>query len=271
MTTTAKNTATSDPQGHRRPARGAAPRAHRARHSPVVRHEVFQTSLMSALLDGIYDGDMTLAEQLGHGNFGLGTFEALDGEMIILDSVPWQLRVDGSVTRASLDQLTPFATVTNFVPSISEEIKGPLTRAELSELVDHLGVSANYLYGLRITGDFEWITTRTVRRQKRPFPPMSQTTSDEPVVRQTQTSGVMAGFRTPLFEQGINVAGCHVHYVNNEHTHGGHVVDFVMNSGLIEVCLGTDLRVRLPLSEAFQDADLAPDDLDEQVRAAEHH
>lgn len=171
MTTTAKNTATSDPQGHRRPARGAAPRAHRARHSPVVRHEVFQTSLMSALLDGIYDGDMTLAELLGHGNFGLGTFEALDGEMIILDSVPWQLRVDGSVTRASLDQLTPFATVTNFVPSISEEIKGPLTRAELSELVDHLGVSANYLYGLRITGDFEWITTRTVRRQKRPFPP----------------------------------------------------------------------------------------------------
>lgn len=245
--------------------------ARHARHTPVVRHEVFQTSLMSALLDGIYDGDMTLAELLGHGNFGLGTFEALDGEMIILDSVPWQLRGDGSVSRADLEQRTPFATVTNFVPSITRTIDHRTTRSELSELVDRLGVSANYLYGLRITGDFEWITTRTVRKQKRPFPPMSQTTSDEPLVRHDHTSGVMAGFRTPLFEQGINVAGCHVHYVDDEHSHGGHVVDFVMTKGLVEVCLGTDLRVRLPLSQEFQDADLAPDNLDQQVRAAEHH
>lgn len=130
----------------------------------LVRHEVFQTSLMSALLDGVYEGEMTLAELLGHGNFGIGTFEALDGEMIITDSVPWRMRVDGAVERAGLQDRTPFATVTNFVPDVSHEITGPTTRAELHGIIDRLMISTNYLYALRISGDFEWVSTRTVER-----------------------------------------------------------------------------------------------------------
>ena len=66
----------------------------------VSRHTIFQNSLMTALLDGIYDGEMTIGEILGHGNFGIGTFDGLDGEMVILDGVCWQVRHDGSATRA---------------------------------------------------------------------------------------------------------------------------------------------------------------------------
>ncbi|WP_316669062.1 acetolactate decarboxylase [uncultured Propionibacterium sp.] len=240
------------------------------RHHPV-RHEVFQTSLMSALLDGVYEGEMTLAELLGHGNFGIGTFEALDGEMIIIDSVPWRMRVDGTVSRAALEDRTPFATVTNFVPAVGHRITGPTTRAQLHEIIDRLMISTNYLYALRISGDFEWVSTRTVQRQERPWRPMIETTAGEDVVRHERTSGVMVGFRTPLFEQGINVAGCHVHFVDDDRGRGGHVMDFVLDRGLVEVCLGTDLRVALPLTDAFAGADLAPDDLDARVRAAETH
>ena len=63
---------------------------------PVVRHTIFQNSLMTALLDGIYDGEMTIGELLGKGNFGLGTFDALDGEMVIIDGVCYQLKHDGT-------------------------------------------------------------------------------------------------------------------------------------------------------------------------------
>ncbi|MBE6476548.1 MAG: acetolactate decarboxylase [Propionibacteriaceae bacterium] len=237
----------------------------------VVRHEVFQTSLMSALLDGVYEGEMTLAELLGHGNFGIGTFQGLDGEMIIIDSVPWRMRADGGVSRARLEDRTPFATVTNFVPNVSREINGATTRAQLHEIIDQLMISTNYLYALRITGEFEWVSTRTVRRQERPYRPMAEATAGEAVVRHERTGGVMVGFRTPLFEQGINVAGCHVHFVDDSRSRGGHVMDFVLDRGLVEVCLGTDLHVALPLTEEFADADLAPDDLDAQVRATETH
>lgn len=250
----------------RGPGIGGQGRAHR-----LVRHEVFQTSLMSALLDGVYEGEMTLAELIGHGNLGIGTFEALDGEMIIIDSVPWRMRVDGSVSRASLEDRTPFATVTNFVPNLSREVTEATDRARVHEIVDRLMISTNYLYALRISGDFAWVSTRTVERQEHPWRPMAEATATEDVVRHERVRGVMAGFRTPLFEQGINVAGCHVHFVDEDRSRGGHVLDFVLDRGLVEVCLGTDLRVALPLTEGFAGADLAPADLDAQVRAAETH
>ena len=63
--------------------------------------EVYQTSTMGALLDGVYDGDVTIAELLTHGDFGLGTFNHLDGEMVVLDGVCHHLRSDGSATVAA--------------------------------------------------------------------------------------------------------------------------------------------------------------------------
>ena len=59
----------------------------RATPSPPRRQTVFQCSLMSALLAGVYDGELTVRELLQHGDFGLGTFNSLDGEMIIVDGV----------------------------------------------------------------------------------------------------------------------------------------------------------------------------------------
>ena len=76
--------------------------------------EVYQTSTMGALLDGVYDGDVTIRELLRHGDFGLGTFNGLDGEMLVVDGVCYQLRGDGSARVADPEQRTPFAVVTWF-------------------------------------------------------------------------------------------------------------------------------------------------------------
>src|SRR6202046_1570034 len=89
---------------------------HGARHSQAAAAEVYQTSTIAALLDGIYDGDVTIAELLTHGDFGLGTFNRLDGELVVLDGVSHHLRSDGSVGVAAADDRTPFAAVTWFKP-----------------------------------------------------------------------------------------------------------------------------------------------------------
>lgn len=47
---------------------------------------IYQTSLMSALLSGVYEGNTTIADLLTHGDFGLGTFNELDGELIAFSS-----------------------------------------------------------------------------------------------------------------------------------------------------------------------------------------
>lgn len=87
---------------------------HGRQHDAALAREVYQTSTMGALIDGVYDGDVTIGELLTHGDFGLGTFNRLDGKMLILDGVCYHVRADGSASVASTDDLTPFAAVTWF-------------------------------------------------------------------------------------------------------------------------------------------------------------
>lgn len=75
---------------------------------------IYQTSLMSALLSGVYDGSTTVADLLKKGDFGLGTFNQLDGELIAFNREVYQLRSDGSARAASPDQKSPFAVMTFF-------------------------------------------------------------------------------------------------------------------------------------------------------------
>ena len=235
-----------------------------------TRRTVFQTSLMSALLDGVYDGDLSVAELLEHGDFGLGTFNALDGEMLVLDGVCHRLRADGTAERAADDDLTPFAVVMPFEPTIGFDVTERTSREDVvARIIDSVD-SQNYLFAVRVRGRFGSVTTRTVRRQKKPYPPMSEAVKGEAVVTFDNVDGTVAGFRTPLYERGIGVPGGHVHFIDDAFSAGGHVLDFVLEHGRVDICKGSDLSLRLPLDETFGEADLDPDDLDEQVRRAEN-
>ena len=238
---------------------------------PAGRHLVYQTSLMSALLDGIYDGDTTVATLLDHGDFGLGTFNALDGEMLILDGVCYRMRVDGTVAPAAPGDRSPFAVVTEFVPTVTIPVAGPATRDQAVALINETLQSANYLYAVRLTGEFEWVRVRAVQRQEKPYQPMSEAIRGEKTLAFGRTTGVVAGFRTPLYGQGIGVPGGHVHFIDADRQHGGHVLDFALNSGTIEICIGTDLHLELPLTPEFKNADLSPDNLADQIEQTENH
>lgn len=235
----------------------------------ITRHTIFQSSLMTALLDGIYDGELSIGELLGHGNFGIGTFNALDGEMIILDGVCYQLRGDGTAEVASLDQLSPFAIATNFVPRLQLKAPDNLKRSELSEFITSHLPSENFMYAVRITGHFHDVRVRTVSKQHKPYRPMTEATLDDAELHFEDVRGTVGGFRTPVYEKGIGVPGCHVHFVNEAKTKGGHVLDFTLAEGTVEVCPGTDLELHLPLTQEFSNASLAPDDLDQQIHDTE--
>lgn len=236
---------------------------------PVQRHTIFQNSLMTALLDGIYDGEMTVGELLGHGNFGIGTFDALDGEMIVLDGTCYQVRGDGSAERAALTQRSPFTVMTNFVPLIVSHPPQRMSREDLGEFIDGLQPSENYMYALRITGRFSAVTVRTVTRQSKPYRPMTEATGDDAELTFHDVTGTIAGFRTPVYEKGIGVPGCHVHFIDEARHSGGHVLDFTLEEGQVELCPGTDLQLHLPLTRDFSRAELAPENLDEQIHHTE--
>jgi acetolactate decarboxylase len=236
-------------------------------HSPP--HTVFQTSTMAALLAGVYDGDVTVAELLAHGDFGLGTFNSLDGEMVILNGICHHLRSDGSAERAADSERSPFAVVTHFQPQVSFAVETPMTRSELTEAITNHVASANLIHAVRVTGSFSRIRTRTVARQRAPYPPLTEATQAQAESVFTDVSGTLAGFLTPDYEQGISVAGYHLHFLTSDQARGGHSLDFTLDSGTVAVDTENDLHLSLPKSGAFLTAALSSKEVDDQVREAE--
>jgi len=144
-------------------------------------HEVFQTSTIVSLVEGLYDGNVAYRDVMRHGNFGVGTFNALDGEMIALDGKYFHLRSDGSVSRVSGDELTPFAAVTRFRPDIDHNEAGSLTRPQCEYVIHRLAGSDNLFYALRVDGHFRAIRTRTVSKQSKPYPRLADAAASAPV------------------------------------------------------------------------------------------
>lgn len=232
-------------------------------------HVVYQTSTIAALLSGVYEGDVTVAELLGQGDFGLGTFNSLDGEMVILDGTCYRLRADGSAGVVGGGERTPFAVVTTFRPQTVVPIDSPTSRPGLSELVAGHVASSNLMHAVRVTGEFAEVHTRTVERQDRPFPPLVEATRGQAEAVLRDVAGTLAGFVTPDFEQGISVAGHHLHFLAADARHGGHALDFTLTRGSLAIDTASELRLSLPTSGPFLTAALSEDDLDAQIREAE--
>jgi acetolactate decarboxylase len=230
---------------------------------------IFQTSTMGALLDGVYEGDVTVRELLRHGDFGLGTFNRLDGEMLVLDGACYQLRGDGSAAIADLDELTPFAAVTWFRPDQTIEVADPHDRAALKMRIDKALESTNLMVAVRVTGDFSMIRTRTVTEQHPPYRPFTEATQDQREVTFVDLSGTLAGFRMPDYEQGISVAGYHSHFIDTDHRHGGHTLDYQLVRGTVEIGVRSELHLSLQRTPQFLAAELNQADLDSQIRQTE--
>jgi acetolactate decarboxylase len=238
----------------------------------VDRHDdyaVYQTSTMAALLSGLYDGDVTIQQLLTHGDFGLGTFNHLDGEMVVLDGVCYHLRDDGSVQIAEPTDRTPFAAVMHFASTKGFDVTQTLTLAELERRIDETTGGQNLPVAVRIDGMFSPLTTRTVGEQHKPYPLLTDATAHEAVNTLDSTQGTVAGFRTPQFEAAISVAGYHLHYADDARQNGGHVLDLTITSGHVSITPVAELRLVLPDTPEFREATIDLADVQAQEERAE--
>src|SRR5262249_48336233 len=77
--------------------------------SPPGLGQITQVSVINALMAGHYDGVMPISELRTYGDFGLGTLDHLDGELILLNGHAYQVHSDGVVSEVASDRATPFA------------------------------------------------------------------------------------------------------------------------------------------------------------------
>jgi acetolactate decarboxylase len=230
--------------------------------------ELYQTSLMSALMAGVYEGETTYGQIRKYGDFGVGTFNDLDGEMVGFDGTFYQLRADGSARPVTSDQKTPFAVVTFFQPEQELDVTQPMTKNDLLAMIEK-ATDANLFNAVRVDGIFDEVRTRTVQRQVRPFPPLTEAAKHQAEKIFTDVKGTLAGFRSPTYAQGIGVAGFHLHFLRQDKQAGGHALDYRLRAGKIQICELHDLRVELPTSADFLKTNFEDQTLNEKIKAAE--
>lgn len=220
---------------------------------------IVQTSIINALMLGRYDGVTPVADLLGSGDFGLGTVDRLDGELIILDGRAYQARGDGSVVDAS-GTTTPFAVVTPFEEDGSLPCPPSRRLADLEAALDATLPWKNSFVAIRIEADLEAITIRSVPRQEPPYRPLEEVSRGQSVWAREEVKGTLLGIRSPAWVGGLSVPGHHWHFLSAGRDLGGHVLDVRVRAGTVRYAVRREWRILLPDdSPDFDAVDLTPD------------
>jgi acetolactate decarboxylase len=233
-------------------------------------HTLFQVSTSGALVAGVYSGMVSCATILRHGDFGLGTFADLDGEMIVVDGRVYQIQGSGRVTEAARDAEAPFAVVTWFKPETEASINDVSSYKELEARCDALRCSGNIFHAIRLDGRFKRVRTRAVNPPQ-PGTRLADAAKAQSEFNFTEIDGSLIGLWSPGFSSAFSVAGYHFHFLSNDRRHGGHVLDVEADRLHLKIEPLTDFHLALPETESFLRADLSKSTAEELAYAEQAH
>ena len=201
----------------------------------MTENVLYQHQTLGDLMAGVFEGTLTFEELLKHGDMGIGTFDNFEGELILLDGVAYQAREDGAILPVSPEQTTPHAAVTFFNPDREYQINQPMTLKKVrSDIVKRVR-SKNVFSVVKITGHFEYIHTRAVPKQQKPYPRLIEATRVQPEFEKYDLDGTAIGIFTPELFDGVAKGGFHCHFISDDRTFGGHILDYIVDGAKCEI------------------------------------
>ncbi|MDO4667465.1 MAG: acetolactate decarboxylase [Streptococcus sp.] len=213
--------------------------------------KLFQYNTLGALMAGLYDGSMTIGELLQYGNLGLGTLDSIDGELIILDGKAYQAKGTGDkleVVELSDDVTVPYAAVVPHQAEVVFRQRFEMDDKELAKRIESYYDGENLFRSIKIHGDFAHMHVRMIPRSttERKF---AEVAVNQPEYSRDNVSGTIVGIWTPEIFHGVSLAGYHLHFVSDDLTFGGHVMDFIIKEGVIELGAIDQLDQRFPVQD----------------------
>lgn len=231
--------------------------------------KVYQHGTLGMLVPGLFDGTMTVAELLKHGEWGIGTATGLDGEMIILDHTPYLAQSNGEVRILKPEEKVPFATIHY------EKIKDSFTVEDMTQDKLKQYILANYPYknvffAVKIVGEFSTVKTRVVEKQTRPYKTLLEVANEQAVFESNNIKGTVIGYFAPKMFQGMAAPGYHLHFLADDKSIGGHLLDFKIKDATVYLQPFTTIEQHLPMdNQEFLDKDLDISDMHDQIKKAE--
>lgn len=235
----------------------------------ISRNMLYQVGTIGSLLSGVYEGDLSFKELAHYGDFGLGTFDRVNGEMIALDGKFYRIDAYGKAHIVELQMKTPFAMITHFTKFVSYELDSFEDLPSLQEYIETTFESQNIIYALRIDGEFARLDLRSEHPQPEGHKPLSKTISQvQTTSTLIDTEGTMVGFWFPKYMKTINVDGFHFHFLDKNCSLGGHLFNLKLTKATLKVMPIFDFGIHLIHTPLFEDMDLNSVD-DEAMKKVE--
>jgi len=230
------------------------------------RHRAYQISTSAALVQGVSGGAVSSGKLLANGDFGLGTFEHLDGEMVVLDGIIYQVRGDGTVEARRDDFQIPFGVVSRFQPDENFEVGGISSLEDLERACDPHRESENLFYALCVDGVFERMRTRAVKAASEGTRLLAAAEA-QPEFRFKDIEGTLVCVWSPRYSSSFSIPGYHFHFISKDRTKGGHVLDCSAKGLRVGIQTLFEYDVRLPETGSFLKENLAVDTTRDLQRA----
>jgi len=232
---------------------------------------IYQVALLQSLAQGYFDGSMTVADLKTHGDTGIGTFDGLNGEMIVLDGVVYQAIGDGSVVVPADNETVPFSNVTFFEEDLTLALSAipdmASLQSTLNEIVEING--ANLFYMVKIPGTFSTIKVRSEYKQEKPYRNLDVAlAADQNEFDFENIKGTMVGLYCPDYMGDLNSVGWHFHFLTEDLTQGGHVLQVSVDEATAMLDATPGFELFLPEDDTFQNMELSKD-MDEAIHKAE--
>ena len=221
---------------------------------------IFQYSTIGALMEKYLDGGMSFQRLSRKGNFGIGTFNGLDGELIAVDGEFYQIKQDGKAYQVSDNAQTPFATVIHFAPDQTLKLPKDLSYEDLLQLLMKEASPGNHIQAIRVEGKFKKLTVRSVPKQNHPYRTLTEINkSDIVTFDYKDIEGTLVGFRFPGYMGELNVAGYHFHFIDKDRKLGGHVLALTSEQGSASIHTTRRFKMILPEDDDFNHLNLNKD------------
>lgn len=221
---------------------------------------LFQVALLQSLMQGEYDGVVTVGELKKYGDTGIGTFQGVNGELIALDGTVYRALWDGSVEVAPDNETVPFSNVTFFDTDIKAEHVNAESFGELKSILNSIvrKHGRNQFYMAKVTGLMRSILVRSELKQKEPYKPLNDALkTDQREFTYSDIKGTIVALYCPDYMDGLNSEGWHLHFISEDRQKGGHVLELSVNDGVLELDIISEFSMIVPNRNSFNEKELS--------------
>ena len=206
---------------------------------------IFQYSSKNGLLNNDYIGSLTVAEIKRNGDFGLGTFNMVDGEMVIFEGNVYQVLTNGVINSMPSETLSPFVVTKFFNSDTAFSLPNNISLDSVKSLLDPVLENLDYPFAIKIHSDFNTLKSRSVDKVADESVTLEEIVANQTEFNFTNVKGTVIGYWYPDYFDGVNFPGFHLHVLLNDLSGGGHLLDCTFASINIEIDFASGVDVAL--------------------------